>query len=132
EEAHLNRAVAGEGIHSFAAQFVRAVLHLRQNEPALHAGGESRARLSPDANLVIVERWRPSARALLLIQIDGPRRTSIRDLPPGAWQMLLSSADPLWGGPGPGASDVLEEGGVEPLPLPGDAVMVLVPDRRGG
>jgi maltooligosyltrehalose trehalohydrolase len=109
ERSKLNRRLLDAEPHGGMYRYYRRLIELRRSCPELRRLDKSLVRvdISHDARSLIV--LRENRLALLLHMSRGSHQMRI-DLPPGRWDLLLHSNDPLWGGEGASLPHFIQSG----------------------
>lgn len=110
--SRLDWAKRERGRHRSLGAFYRELLRLRRELPALAALDKESLRVDtrPDDGLLMLERWQPGSRILVLLNFSRRQVTVALPARPGGWQKLLDSAAPHWSGPGSALPDTAVRG----------------------
>jgi maltooligosyltrehalose trehalohydrolase len=95
ERCVLNHELRFSGQHEVLYRLYRALLRVR---PQLVSESPDECVAFEAARVLLVRR---QERAWIAYHFSAEPREVTLPVPPGAWRILLSSADPEWGGPGP-------------------------------
>jgi maltooligosyltrehalose trehalohydrolase len=112
ERCILQHELRAEGTHQLLHRWYGALLQLRASLP----------RELPDECVAFEGRRvlfvRRPEHAWMVYSFSAEPCELVMPVPPGTWQVLLSSTDAAWGGHGPRGSSLLESGGEVHLQLP--------------
>ncbi|REJ88556.1 MAG: malto-oligosyltrehalose trehalohydrolase [Planctomycetota bacterium] len=124
QRCKLDHALKNGGRHRVLFEYYQELIKLRKAEPALAFPDRARMEVSElkPHRAMAVRRWSARREVLTLFHFGSETAEVAINLPEGAWNKALDSADARWNGPGSSLPDQIESSGTATLSLPPDSV----------
>jgi maltooligosyltrehalose trehalohydrolase len=122
----LNHALKSEGDHQALYNFVRELVRLRRELPALSRNGqdEMEAIAFERERLLWVKRLRGEQQAVMIVNLGSKPATAMFPFPKASFRKVLDSAAPRWNGRGSLCPDLLEADGTASLSIAASSVVL--------
>ncbi|MEJ2007026.1 MAG: malto-oligosyltrehalose trehalohydrolase [Acidobacteriota bacterium] len=117
ESCKLDHDLRGDGDHLALYNFVRELIRLRKELPALARNHkeEMEAIAFDRERLLWVRRWRGDHQAVIIFNFGGEAASALLPFPKARFRKVLESADQRWHGGGSESPELLEADGNDPL-----------------
>ena len=100
QRSKLQWHLTANGHHNTMLRYYKKLLSLRKSEPALRNLNREQMTvvLHESQEAMMMHRWHDDQHLLCLLNFSESRQPAVLPGPAESWQLLLSSADPEWGG----------------------------------
>jgi maltooligosyltrehalose trehalohydrolase len=126
QSCRLNHELKAGGDHQALYDFVRELIRLRKDLPALSWNNQEQveAIAFEREKLLWVRRWRSGDQAVMIVNVGSKPATAVFPFPKARLKKILDSADQRWNGRGSLCPDLLEADGNASLTIAASSIVL--------